>query len=267
MKIDFVFDEGSKKEDAYLIKDNIFGVFDGFDALNKFVDKNGETGGLIAANIAKSTISKNDKDIKEMVLEANSKIKEKMLESNIDMSEKSNLWGTALAVIRIGTDSFEWAQIDDSLILVIYKDHSFKLLVDDYDHDKEVLKVWKELAAQKEEKIREVIGKGHLPELRNKMNLEYGCLNGEHEAIRFLKSGTERLENIKHILLFTDGIILPKEDPLEEDEWNTFIRLFLDGGLRAVKDFVRDLEKDDPKCWKYPRYKQHDDIAAISISF
>ena len=34
-----------------------------------------------------------------------------------------------------------------------------------------------------------------------------------------------------------------------------------------IKDFVRSLEKDDPKCWEYPRYKQYDDIAAISISF
>ena len=46
-----------------------------------------------------------------------------------------------------------------------------------------------------------------------------------------------------------------------------FVKLFLNGGLREVKDFVRNLEKNDPKCWKYPRYKQYDDIAAISISF
>src|SRR3989338_2247001 len=40
-----------------------------------------------------------------------------------------------------------------------------------------------------------------------------------------------------------------------------------EGGLEKIKDYVRGLEKDDPECWKYPRYKQYDDIAAISISF
>jgi len=27
------------------------------------------------------------------------------------------------------------------------------------------------------------------------------------------------------------------------------------------------MESNDPKCWKYPRYKIYDDITAIAISF
>lgn len=267
VKIDFIIDEGSSKEDTHLIKNNIFGVFDGFNSLDRFVNKNGETGGLIAATIAKDTFSKNDKDLKELTIEANQRIKEKMRESYIDINKKISLWGTIFAVIRIKEDSFEWIQIGDSLILVIYKDNTFKLLIDNYDHDKEVLKIWKEMAGQKKEHIRELIDKGPLIELRNKMNITYGCLTGEDEAIKFLKSGTEKLENIKHILIFTDGIIIPKEDPSKEDNWNIFVKLFLEGGLKNVKEFVRSLEKEDPKCWRYPRYKQYDDITAISLNF
>ncbi len=267
MKTDLVVDEGSRKEDTYLIKENIFGVFDGFNSLNKFIDKEGKTGGLIAAATARDIFSENDKNLNQLTIEANQKIKEKMFEHNVDTNQKRNLWGTIFAVGRVTNDSFEWVQIGDSLILVIYKDNSFKLLIDDYDHDKEVLKIWKELANQKKENIRDLIDKGPLTELRNKMNVTYGCLTGEDEAIEFIKSGIEKLENIKHILLFTDGIIIPKKNPSEEDDWDTFVRIFLDGGFKGVKDFVRNLEKDDPKCWKYPRYKQYDDITAISISF
>ncbi len=267
MKIDYIFDEGYSKEDTYLIKDNMFGVFDGFNSLDKFVDKDGKKGGLIAALIARDEFSKNDKNLKELAIEANQKVRERMLASNIDTSKKTSLWGTMLAVVRIKNGSFEWVQLEDSLILVIYKDYSFKLLTEDYDHDKKVLNVWKELAKQKIENIRGLIDKGPLKELREKINETYGGLTGEEKAISFLKSGTESLENVKHIILFTDGLFIPKEDPLKEDDWNKFVKLFLEGGLKNIKDFVRNLEKEDPKCWKYPRYKQYDDIAAISLSF
>jgi len=267
MKVDFIFDEGSSKEDSYLIKDNIFGVFDGFNSLDRFVDKNGKTGGLIAATIARDEFSKNNKDLRMLAIEANQKIKERMFDLNVNMSDKSCLWGTMVAIVRIKDNSFEWIQIGDSLILVIYKDNSFKLLVKDYDHDKEVLSVWKELADQKTENIRELIDKNYLREHRNKVNENYGALTGEEKAISFLKTGKENLENVKHILLFTDGLFIPKEDSLVEDDWDMFVKLFFKGGLENIKNSVRNLQKNDPKCWKYPRYKQYDDITAISISF
>lgn len=98
-------------------------------------------------------------------------------------------------------------------------------------------------------------------------NITYGIVNGEEEFVRFIHKGEEILENVEHIVIFTDGLIIPKENPEDSDDFNTFVKLFLEGGLKSIRDYVRDLEKDDPECWKYPRYKQYDDIAAISISF
>jgi len=37
------------------------------------------------------------------------------------------------------------------------------------------------------------------------------------------------------------------------------------GGLQAVRNHVRRLQQEDPTCRKYPRFKQHDDIAAVAI--
>lgn len=265
MKIDLVIDEGMNNEDLHLIGRNIYGVFDGFNSLDKYVDKYGKTGGQIAAMIARDEFHKNDRSLKDLAREANRKIRERMVEYNVDTSKKGSLWGTIFAVGRIIDKSFEWMQIGDSLILVVYKDNSFKLLVNDYNHDKELLETWKELAERKKENIRELIKGPHL-ELRNKMNETYGCLTGEQKAISFLKSGRENLENVKAILFFTDGLFIPKEDPTEDDDWAKFVELYLRGGLKSIRDFVRNLEKKDPKCWKYPRFKQYDDIAAISIS-
>mgnify|MGYP001582558822 CR=1 FL=1 len=266
MKIDHVVDIGCSNEDSYLIKDNLFAVFDGFNSLDGFKDKDGTTGGLIAATIARDTFSRNQGSLKSLAMEANRKVREVMMDSKIDTKNKNSLWGTIFAAVRVKNDSFEWAQLADSLILVIYKDNSYKLLVSDFDHDGEVLTIWKQLAEQKKEKIREIIAEP-LSRLREKTNETYGVLNGEEASGNFIKTGEEKLENIGHILLFTDGLMIPKEDPIGKDDWKLFVDLFLRGGLENVKNFVRNLQKDDPKCWKYPRYKQHDDISAISLTF
>jgi serine/threonine protein phosphatase PrpC len=266
MKINSIFDKGSSKEDAYFIKDNTFGVFDGFDSLSKFTDKNGRTGGLIAAEIARNEFSNINKSLMGLLLDANKRIKEKTSSFKIDTNNKRNIWGTTAAVIKVEKDSFEWIQIGDSLIFVIYKDNNFRLLVEDYDHDKEILEIWRKLANQKKENIRKIID-NDLAELRKRMNKSYGVLNGDRNIIDFIKKGKENLKDVKHILLFTDGLIIPKQNPSGGENWNTFVKLFLDGGLENISDFVRALEKGDPKCWQYPRFKQYDDIAAISVSF
>lgn len=119
---------------------------------------------------------------------------------------------------------------------------------------------------KKKENIRELIAQP-LAELRGNANKKYGVLNGEESAEFYLKTGEINLDKVRHILLFTDGLIIPKEDPMMKDDWQLFVDLFMRGGLENVRKFVRNLENDDPKCWKYPRYKQHDDITAISLTF
>ena len=43
MKVNYIFDKGSSNvnEDSYLMKNNIFGVFDGATSLDKYIDKIG----------------------------------------------------------------------------------------------------------------------------------------------------------------------------------------------------------------------------------
>jgi serine/threonine protein phosphatase PrpC len=266
MKIDYVFDEGSKREDAYFIGKHQYGVFDGFNGWTRFYDDSGQSGGQIAATIAKNVFSQGSGDLKPLAINANQKIKEHMLKNEIDIHNKGKLWGTSFAVVRIKSNTFEWIQIGDANIVLINGDKSFNVLVKDYDHDEEILTLWKQLASKGKDNIRELVNEPLL-ELRNKMNITHGCLNGEKQAIAFINAGVEKLDNVKHIILFTDGLLIPKEDPSGDDDWALFVELFLRGGLQKVKEYVRNIEKTDPKCWKYPRYKQHDDIAAISISF
>ena len=67
-KVDCLSKQGSGRinEDAALIKDNLFAVFDGAGSLVSFVDERGRTGGYLASTIAKGAFSANDVPLREL---------------------------------------------------------------------------------------------------------------------------------------------------------------------------------------------------------
>jgi len=197
---------------------------------------------------------------------ANTAIRRMMLENGVDMDCKENLWSTSAAVGRVEGDRFHWVQSGDSPILVIYEDHSHDLLAKGDDHDLETLKLWKETAACRTGSILDELS-GQIRKVRAGMNITYGVMNGEAETLDFLRHGSVDLDGVKHILMFTDGLFIPREDPEADTDFEQLVALFLDGGLKGVRDCVRSMEKTDPGCRRYPRFKRHDDIAAIALSF
>jgi len=88
---------------------------------------------------------------------------------------------------------------------------------------------------------------------------------GEEDATKFFNTGKIELKNIENIILFTDGLLLPKENPEEKEDWNKFVKIYKKSGLGGLLKYVRETEESDPKCYLYPRFKKHDDVAAISI--
>ncbi len=98
------------------------------------------------------------------------------------------------------------------------------------------------------------------------MNLDYGVFNGEPEAINFLKTGNHDLTYVSNILLFTDGLLMPNEKPWEERAYDEQVDLFRQSGLKGLRDQIRSIEATDLKCCTYPRFKTHDDIAAVAIN-
>lgn len=250
-----------------MIKDNIFGVFDGANSRSKFFDQQGRSGGHLASLAAKETFILNDRPLRDLALLANDNLRRQMMDNGVDVNNKLDLWHTTLAVVRINGNFFEWVQLCDSLILLIYQNGAFKLQVGDYDHDSQYLKLWKELTDQGSQNRHEIMERGPFLEIWNNANRTYGVLNGDKKFISFLKAGEESLENIGHILIFSDGLFIPQENPAKSNNFQLLTSLFLEGGLAKVKNYVRDLENSDPECQKYPRYKKHDDITAIAISF
>ena len=198
---------------------------------------------------------------------ANTAIYEKMLEHGVNICDKTALWSTSCAVIRIRKEYIEWVQTGDSLLLLIYEDGSYHIPVTDYDHDRETLLMWKQMAPYSGEKKIFDLLMDQIRKVRTEMNVSYGVLNGETDYARFLNTGKTPREHVKHILLFTDGLFFPSAHPEQEANFHTFVSIFLNAGLKALRDHVRGIECSDPDCKIYPRFKPHDDIAAVSISF
>ncbi|MFA6194120.1 MAG: hypothetical protein WC719_00040 [Patescibacteria group bacterium] len=267
-RIERVLDKGVglMNEDAILDSPEIFGAFDGATGLDKYIDPQGRTGGYLASQTAKEIFSRNDASLVDLAISANRKIREEMIDKKIDVDKRANLWCTTFAVARLKEKQLEWAQISDASILLIYRDGSFKILGGDYSFDRPSLVKWKELSDQGETEIGKKI-QDQLIKVRAGANQNYGVLNGEENMINFLNSGLEPLDNVKDILIFSDGLLIPKTDPEAAEDFSAIVKLYLEGGLNRVKDYVRDLESSDPECRKFPRFKEHDDMAAVAISF
>ena len=182
------------------------------------------------------------------------------------MRERHTLWSTSCAVIRLDGHQLEFCQTGDALILMLMEDGSYRFITPDVDIDRETLHLWKEMAVEPGMRIHEVLA-DQIRKVRLQMNRSYGVLNGEPEALEFMHHGNEELTGVSDILLFTDGLQLPRENPLAPPDWQSFVHTYRSGGLPALHHLVRSMQKKDPECRTYPRFKMHDDIAAIAISY
>ena len=267
--VDYVWEQGSSQigEDVALMQDNIFGVFDGASTLNgqPFID--GTSGGFLAAKQAAEVFKLNQGPLLDLAEKANQVLRDHMDLFAVDLEQKSNLWSTSMAVVRVEDNAFEWCQTGDCLILVINRDGSARLLVDDPEQDEETFAAWRALNPSGDENIVDLL-KDTIIQVREKMNVEYGSLNGEEKALDFIRHGRESLDQVADIILYTDGLALPSLASGKCDaDMDQFVSLYRQGGVSHILDHVRSLQRKDQSCRRYPRFKMHDDAAAIALSF
>lgn len=263
--VETLLEKGSSElnEDVLLTADDLYGVFDGATSLDKRKYA-GLTGGLLAAKIAARIFQEEHGCLAYLADKANRRIRHNLVAEKVSMADRHRLWSTSLAVIRLTADRFEYCQTGDAMILVIMDDGSHRLVVPETDIDRETLHLWKKASPPQATTIQDLLA-DQIHHVRLQMNVSYGVLNGEPEAVRFLRHGYVDLAGVSEILLFTDGLFLPRENPLDSDDWQRLVDLYSEGGLQAVHNHVRRLQREDPTCRKYPRFKQHDDIAAVAI--
>ncbi|MBI4836220.1 MAG: protein phosphatase 2C domain-containing protein [Candidatus Abawacabacteria bacterium] len=278
MKIDALYDKGSGRvnEDAFLISKKRFAVFDGASPLVPYIDGEGRTGAMIAASLARDAFEHESMSLLAAARNANASIRGAMRKVGVDICQKTALWATSAAAVELhgpeDNPTFaDWLQIDDSLIVAIYRDSTHDLLAAHEDHDQQTLELWQKMVREERIEARGALQsplmQAQFLRVRATMNVHYGAIDGEPEMEEFLRHGRLDLRQVAHLLLFTDGFLLPKKDASSAVDFKLLVKFFLKGGLKAVHEHVRTLESSDPYCTKYPRVKDHDDIAAIAVTF
>ncbi|XPV74739.1 MAG: protein phosphatase 2C domain-containing protein [Desulfovibrio sp.] len=264
---------GAFNEDACHVGNNTFAVLDGASSLNGDLFS-GKSGAWWAAHTACNTIAKADQnaaitdssDLQQAMQRANDELQSMMQEHHIDTSAAENVWSTCAAAVTISNGEIHWSQIGDALLIAIDHQGNHFLPAPYHNHDRTTLTKWKALAQSSNANVFSEL----LPDIiavRREMNKSYGVLNGDSKMTRFLKTGTLQRKDVAELLLFTDGLHIPSEDPDSKGDFSELVQKYQQYGLHGLRDEVRKIEEIDPNCCLYPRFKQHDDIAAIALSF
>lgn len=267
VRVETVHEKGSGafNEDTLLSQHPLFAVFDGASSLSGELYA-GHSGAWWAANLAQATFetcSHAGLSLRETALLANTAIGSRMERMGVDAENPLNRWSASMAAFRITGNSLEYVQTGDSLIMCI-TDDSFFLPAPYVHHDKETLCRWKELSEAGEQNVRQSLHE-QICSVRTNMNRTYGVLNGEVQAADFLQYGHVPLAGIRQIVAFTDGLHLPTAHPEQDTDFTAAACILRTHGLRKLHEQIRSLECTDADCRLYPRFKQHDDIAAVAV--
>jgi serine/threonine protein phosphatase PrpC len=267
-RVETLEDAGSKgrTEDTLLVRFGSFGVFDGATSLTVGSSDVGPQGGAMAAGIARDVFAAGEqRSLVELAHDANRAVGAAMDRARVDRARPENRWGTTAAVVRLVGDALDWVSVGDSVIVSVSEDGAFRPLAPMHDHDRTTKRLVASLRVPATA-LREHL-KDDLLAVRSLANLDYGVINGDPAAESFVAHGREPLDRVRHVLIFTDGLLLPRTDPDGEDDLAPLIARFEESGLVGARGLVRDIESGDPDCRVYPRFKPHDDIAAIALTF
>lgn len=223
------------------------------------------SGGQKAAGITASVFSGDpERNLLDSARRANELIRKAMIEKGLDLLEREQLWSTSFAAVQVNEDSIAWCQTGDCMILLIHRDGGAQLLTELPGQDREVLKTWQQIGARSSGTIQQNLA-AEIAAVRGRMNKEFGVLNGENEALKFVSSGTVEADQISDVLLFSDGLFPPSTSPDNLFDAERFVQLYKRGGLKHIRNHVRSLQKDDPGCYRYPRFKMYDDISGVAL--
>jgi serine/threonine protein phosphatase PrpC len=191
-------------------------------------------------------------------------IRAQMAQAGVELNCREQLWSTSLAAVQVHGHRVDWCQIGDCMILLIFRDDRSRLLTRVPAQDEQVLKTWQAIGADEHGSIHQVLA-GEIAAVRRQTNRSFGSLNGEDEALDFLAHGSLEDEQISDVLLFTDGFFPPNPDPGKSFDQDKLVRLYRSAGLGEVRDYIRRVQREDPRCHRYPRFKMFDDIGAIAL--
>ncbi|NQX65195.1 protein phosphatase 2C domain-containing protein [Paenibacillus alba] len=279
MKFDWISIQGTAawNEDAVVVNEThaLYAVIDGATSLVPFRGPNQETGGRLASQLIKQFLEseslRGDEELAELLHQANEKLHNEMVASGIDITVKEQLWTASIALIRVTETHIEYVQSGDCMIYAKYADGSVRSVTRDHvahiDYQSKLL--WEQGIAAgiqtKEELWAQV--KPRIAANKEKMNTlqGYSVMNGDPAAELFFESGKLNRIRLESLILVTDGLFFPVSlaDQSNGQADEEMVNRITAKDLQSYADWLIALEKGDPECIRYPRFKISDDKSGI----
>jgi hypothetical protein len=95
----------------------------------------------------------------------------------------------------------------------------------------------------------------------------YGVLNGELACGDFLEYGRLNKNQVRALVLLTDGLFMPRLYGETEPKWEETVLPIVHKGLQRYADELIALESADPECLRYVRFKKSDDKTGVVLYF
>ncbi len=255
---------GDLNEDTLSVDNDLYIVCDGATSITGEPLSTCTSGGRQAAVITAAAFGRNQGSLEDMAGRANDEIFQAMALSGVDMDDRESLWSTSFAALRFAGDYIEWAQSGDCMIVLVSEDGSHEMITEQPGQDIATLQKWKAVGPDSKGSIHQVLAR-EIAEVRRGMNRDYGVLNGESEALDFVRYGVEDVNTVTDILLFSDGLCLPSKRPENPVDIGEMVERYRRVGLDGVKKQIRRLQRRDAHCCRYPRFKMFDDISGIAL--
>ncbi|QHT63040.1 protein phosphatase 2C domain-containing protein [Paenibacillus lycopersici] len=268
---------GTWNEDAAVCdgRRQVYGVIDGATSLVPYRGPGGETGGYLAAQEVAAVCSGDEwagRPLQELLLRANARLRASMEAAGVSPHEPEALWSACAALVRIGPAWIEFAQLGDCMLAVYYADGTIRIAThDQLAHvDDRTKAAWAAAVAgglsdtaELRARVRHQIVAGRA--LANRPG-GYGVLNGDPACADYLEYGRISSSNVVALLLFSDGLYIPKPPGESDKDSAVEIASQVRGlGLDRYLEWLTELENTDPACTRYPRMKKSDDKTAVWI--
>lgn len=91
----------------------------------------------------------------------------------------------------------------------------------------------------------------------------YWIFNGDPEAIKHARTGVITLGRSGQFLLATDGFSRLVDLFHHFASWDELLNALRENSLEDLARTLRQIEKDDTECLKFPRFSTHDDATAV----
>ncbi|ULG74714.1 hypothetical protein [Macrococcus brunensis] len=255
--------EGLMNEDALIINDQarVYGVIDGVTSLSGRMFA-GVTPGKRAADAVKAAFeqAESDASLNDITETANQAIQTDMTAMELEINHPKDRFQCCHAAVKLLSDHIEWTSSADCVLYAIGDEVIQAVPRYGKKEESDRMAEWMKKYPNMKDRPKEMIEAMDQAKKMANQPFGYSVMNGDLLFNEAYNHGTLSYECLTHILLTTDGFYDIKGVGLEQ---------FVREGIRDLDQFLRNMmlyEIEDKDKRLYPRYKVHDDKAALLIT-